>query len=120
MPDIDQVILWSGATTTKAASSLHTFNYPFPTGAVYNTDYSRRVTLSGIKAPLSDTINYTMGLQPYASDAYVNIDVNLGPMVIYSLAVNVMFFNATGQFVWGYNAGNCTIYSVHQFVNLAD
>jgi hypothetical protein len=112
--------LWDGATTTKAANTLHTFHYVFPTGAVYNTDYTRHVCLSGIKAPLTDTINYTMGLQPYASDSYADIDVNLGPMQLYSLAVHVMFFNATDPYIWGVTTSNYIINTVHNFVHLAD
>ena len=117
---LDQVILWGGASTIQTPNSVSTFNYPFPASALYDNTYDRHLALSGIKAALSDTIDFSLALQPYASDAYANIDVSIGPINIYSLAVHVMFINTTCDFLWIASGGILIIIEDHNFVDLAD
>ena len=112
--------MWGGASTIQTPNSVSTFNYPFPAGALYDNTYDRHLALSGIKAALSDTIDFSLALQPYASDAYVDIDVDVGPIAIYSLAVHVMFVNATCDFLWIASGGIFDIIEVHTFVDLSD
>jgi len=117
---LDQVILWGGAGTARTQNSVSTFNYPFPAGTLYDNNYNRDLALSGLKAGLSDAIDFSLALQPYASDAYADIDVTVGPIELYSLAVHVMFVNATCDFLWIASGGIFDIIQVHTFVDLSD
>jgi len=112
--------LWGGASAFRTLNSVSTFNYPFPAGALYDNNYNRDLALSGLKADLSDTIDFSLALQPYASDAYADIDVTVGPIELYSLAVHVMFVNATCDFLWIASGGIFDIIQVHTFVDLSD
>ena len=62
--------------------------------------------MSGIRGPMSDTINFTLTLQPYAFETSARIEFNPTQTSIYSLAVHLMFVDTSCTWLWVFS--ECT------------
>ena len=81
------------------------FYYPFPTGLLFNADYNRSIILSGMKAALTDTINFTLTIDPFNADNYAYIRASVALAHIYVLSTHVLFVNKTCDWLWAFEVG---------------
>jgi hypothetical protein len=113
-----QVIVWGGSSILQAHNTSLDFYYPFPTGAIYSSNYDRYIILSGIKAPLTDTIDFVLTIDNYNSDTSANIRVEVGLMNVFTISTHVLFVNSTCDWLWTFSRGKSITYLVHDYAVL--